>query len=100
MAAMPHTQPGNRVSRVPRWSLALALLGVIFSLLAPLSLGAAEVAKPATETGLRMVEQYNFSIHIMAMLLVGFGFLMVFVRNYGYSATSGTYLVVAVGLPL
>jgi ammonium transporter Rh len=49
---------------------------------------------------LRQVEQYNFSIHILAMLLVGFGFLMVFVRNYGYSATTGTYLVVGVGLPL
>ncbi len=46
------------------------------------------------------MEQYNFSIHILAMLLVGFGFLMVFVRNYGYSATTGTYLVVGVGLPL
>lgn len=52
------------------------------------------------ESALRAVEQYNFSIHILAMLLVGFGFLMVFVRNYGYSATTGTYLVVAVGLPL
>ena len=49
---------------------------------------------------LRDVEQYNFSIHILAMLLVGFGFLMVFVRNYGYSATTGTYLVVAAGIPL
>ena len=34
------------------------------------------------------------------MLLVGFGFLMVFVKKYGYSATTGTYLVVAVGLPV
>ncbi len=50
--------------------------------------------------GLRQVEQYNFSIHILAMLLVGFGFLMVFVRKYGYSATTGTYLVVALGIPL
>ncbi|HEX2951343.1 MAG TPA: ammonium transporter [Armatimonadota bacterium] len=48
----------------------------------------------------RQVEQYNFSIHILAMLLVGFGFLMVFVKKYGYSATTGTYLVVAVGIPL
>lgn len=46
------------------------------------------------------VQQYNFSIHILAMLLLGFGFLMVFVRNYGYSALTGTYLVVAVSLPL
>jgi ammonium transporter Rh len=56
----------------------------------------AEAAGP----GLRQVEQYNFSIHIMAMLLVGFGFLMVFVKKYGYSATAGTYLVVATGVPL
>jgi len=48
----------------------------------------------------QQVAQYNFAIHILAMLLVGFGFLMVFVRRYGYSATTGTYLVVAVGLPL
>jgi ammonium transporter Rh len=56
--------------------------------------GAAEAA------GLRQVEQYNFSIHILAMLLVGFGFLMVFVKKYGYSATTGTYLVVGLGIPL
>jgi ammonium transporter Rh len=34
------------------------------------------------------------------MLLVGFGFLMVFVKKHGYSATTGTYLVVATGIPL
>jgi hypothetical protein len=45
---------------------------------------------------LREVQQYNFAIHILAMLLVGFGFLMVFVQRYGYSATTGTYLVTTV----
>jgi len=54
----------------------------------------------AFEGPAQQAEQYNFSIHILAMLLVGFGFLMVFVRKYGYSALTGTYLVVAVGLPL
>lgn len=48
----------------------------------------------------RTVAQYNYIIHILAMLLVGFGFLMVFVRRYGFGAVTGTYLVVAVGLPL
>jgi ammonium transporter Rh len=57
-------------------------------------------ANEAAANGLQQVQQYNFSIHILAMLLVGFGFLMVFVKKYGYSATTGTYLVVAVGLPL
>lgn len=50
--------------------------------------------------GLREVQQYNFSIGILAMLLVGFGFLMVFVKNYGFSALTGTYLLVAAALPV
>ncbi len=50
--------------------------------------------------GIRQVQQYNFSIGILAMLLVGFGFLMVFVKKYGYSATTGTYILVATTLPL
>ena len=57
-------------------------------------------AEQALAAGLRQVEQYNFSIHVLAMLLVGFGFLMVFVKKHGYSATTGTYLVVATGIPL
>lgn len=61
----------------------------------------ADTATPgASAAALRDVQQYNFAIHILAMLLVGFGFLMVFVQRYGYSATTGTYLVVAVGLPV
>jgi ammonium transporter Rh len=56
--------------------------------------------QPDAAGAVQQVQQYNFAIHILAMLLVGFGFLMVFVRKYGYSALTGTYLVVAVGLPL
>lgn len=59
---------------------------------------AAEPAAGVNEA--RLVAQYNYTIHILAMLLVGFGFLMVFVRRYGFGATTGTYLVVATGLPL
>jgi ammonium transporter Rh len=64
------------------------------------ALVAAETMAPAGFlAALRDVQQYNFAIHILGMLLVGFGFLMVFVQRYGYGATTGTYLVVAVGLP-
>ncbi len=45
------------------------------------------------------VQMYNRAIHIMAMLLIGFGFLMVFVRGYGLSALTATYLMVAVSIP-
>lgn len=75
------------------WS---ALFGLAVTMAAPLAATAAEPDASA----LREVMQYNFSIHILAMLLVGFGFLMVFVKKYGYSATTGTYLVVATGIPL
>jgi len=62
--------------------------------------GWASAAAPTEINEARLVAQYNYSINILAMLLVGFGFLMVFVRRYGFSATTGTYLVVATGLPL
>lgn len=44
--------------------------------------------------------KYERSIHILAMLLVGFGFLMVFVRNHGYSSITATFLVVSIGIPM
>jgi ammonium transporter Rh len=80
-------------------------LGWLIVFIAGLFLGcpsafAAEGGLPAAGIDVQQVMQYNFAIHILAMLLVGFGFLMVFVRRYGYGATTGTYLVVAVGLPL
>ena len=46
------------------------------------------------------VQKYNRAIHIMAMLLVGFGFLMVFVKRYGRSALTATFLLVSVAIPL
>ena len=44
--------------------------------------------------------KYGRSIHIMAMLLVGFGFLMVFVRKHGYSSITATFLVVSIAIPM
>ena len=56
---------------------------------------------PATTlAALSDVQKYERAIHIMAMLLVGFGFLMVFVNKYGRSALTATYLLVSVALPL
>lgn len=46
------------------------------------------------------VQKYGRAIHIMAMLLVGFGFLMVFVKRYGRSAVTATYLLVSMAIPL
>ncbi len=46
------------------------------------------------------VQKYVRAIHIMAMLLLGFGFLMVFVKKYGRSAITATYLLVSIAIPL
>jgi len=44
--------------------------------------------------------KYERSIHILAMLLVGFGFLMVFIRKHGYSSITATFLVVSIAIPM
>jgi ammonium transporter Rh len=75
------------------------IIGLLLLILSSL-VWSSETGEGTAANGLRQVEQYNFSINILAMLLIGFGFLMVFVRKYGYSALTGTFLVVAVGIPL
>jgi ammonium transporter Rh len=73
---------------------------ILLCCLAMLATAAPAFGAEEAADGLRQVAQYNFSIHILAMLLVGFGFLMVFVKKHGYSATVGTYLVVGTAIPL
>jgi ammonium transporter Rh len=51
-------------------------------------------------TAILHIQQYDRAIHIMAMLLIGFGFLMVFVKKYGRSALTATFLLVSISLPL
>jgi ammonium transporter Rh len=43
---------------------------------------------------------YEKSVDVMVMLLIGFGFLMVFVKKYGYTSVTATFLLVALSLPL
>lgn len=45
-------------------------------------------------------QKYNRAIHIMVMLLIGFGFLMAFMKNYGRSALTATFLIVSTSIPL
>jgi ammonium transporter Rh len=83
----------SKITPVVKW----ILIGLF---LTPAAVFAGTAEPGVSAAALRDVQQYNFAIHILAMLLVGFGFLMVFVQRYGYSATTGTYLVAAVGLPV
>lgn len=71
-------------------TLLLTISGVTFAAEIPFS----------SLSALTDVQKYERAIHIMAMLLVGFGFLMVFVKKYGRSTLTATYLLVSVSLPL
>jgi ammonium transporter Rh len=86
--------------KIMKKSVLVILSGIMLTLIMPLSAFAETVSTTNVVESIRQVQQYNFSINILAMLLVGFGFLMVFVKKYGYSATTGTYMVVGVGIPL
>ncbi|MFH1004280.1 MAG: ammonium transporter [Bacteroidota bacterium] len=60
----------------------------------------AQEIESSSISSILQVQQYDRAIHIMAMLLIGFGFLMVFVRKYGRSALTATFLLVSISLPL
>jgi ammonium transporter Rh len=64
-----------------------------------LNVSAQEIDKTGVSSILE-VQQYGRAIHIMAMLLIGFGFLMVFVKKYGRSALTATFLLVSISLPM
>lgn len=83
---------------VPRLAVSAAMLMILLASSAA-ALAAEAAAAPAA-AALEQVQRYERSIHIMAMLLVGFGFLMVFVKRYGRSALTATYLLTAAALPL
>ena len=77
----------------------LPLAGLTLAALAGTSWAAAPDSG-ATLSDLVDVQKYSRAIHIMAMLMVGFGFLMVFVKRYGRSAVTATYLLVSLAIPL
>ncbi|PKN79237.1 MAG: ammonium transporter [Candidatus Cloacimonetes bacterium HGW-Cloacimonetes-1] len=80
----------NRI-RLTLLIILLALTGMAY---------AVEVPADNTLNDVVNVLKYYRAIHVMAMLLVGFGFLMVFVKMYGRTALTATYLLVSIAIPL
>ena len=74
-----------------RWLIVTLIVVILF-------LASTEVCL-AQDNSILDVLKYDRAIQIMAMLLVGFGFLMVFLRRYGRSALTATFLLVAAALP-
>jgi ammonium transporter Rh len=76
-----------------RWLFVLVMSSVLLLMFAP-------VCYAQDSSATIDVQKYERAIEIMAMLLVGFGFLMVFLRKYGRSALTATFLLVATAIPL
>ena len=75
--------------------LVIALAVALAVLIAAPGICMAQVAEEVEN-----VQKYGRALDVMGMLLIGFGFLMVFVRKYGRSALTATFLVVSVAIPL
>lgn len=75
-----------------RWFMGLPIAMALFLATTQVSL--------AGDGSIVDVQKYDRSIQVMAMLLVGFGFLMVFLRKYGRSALIATFLIVSAAIPL
>ena len=88
---LPFMKISNLIKSI---SMVLLLMGI--STVA----GAMEISDSVLPTSVTDEQQYNKVIHIMAMLLLGFGFLMVFVRKYGRSALTATFILVSTAIPL
>jgi ammonium transporter Rh len=84
-----------KIEDLKKLILLLALVAFL-----PLLSFASELSGASLPSAVINDQRYNKAIHIMVMLLIGFGFLMVFVRKYGRSALTATFLLVSTSLPL
>lgn len=85
-------------TRIKLWSAIFFVIAVIIGIAMTPQLNqyGTEVAMAAAENEF----MYEKAIHILVMLLMGFGFLMMFVKKYGYTSITATFLVVALSIPL
>ena len=80
------------------WAAVFLVISIIIGIaLVPELNKYANVSLPSSSENAFMYEK---SMDILVMLLIGFGFLMVFVKKYGFSSLTATFLLVALSLPL
>ncbi len=81
------------------WAALFLVVSIIVGIALVLQLNQSGGVPPSTDPTENLF-MYEKSIDVLLMLLIGFGFLMVFVRKYGYTSITATYLMVALSLPL
>ena len=88
----------EKQNRMQTWAAIFLIISIAIgvAMIPQLNKYGTEVAMAAAENEF----MYEKAIHILVMLLMGFGFLMVFAKKYGYTSITATFLVVALSLPL
>ncbi len=85
-------------TRIKMWSAIFLVVAIMIGIaMIP------QLNQYGTEVGMAAAENefmYEKAIHILVMLLMGFGFLMMFAKKYGYTSITATFLVVALSIPL
>jgi ammonium transporter Rh len=81
-----------------KWAAIFLLISILIGIALVPQLN--KYAQPGAMTPSENQFMYEKSVDIMVMLLIGFGFLMVFVKKYGYTSVTATFLLVALTLPL
>jgi ammonium transporter Rh len=81
-----------------KWAAIFLLISILIGIALVPQLN--KYAQPGSMTPSENQFMYEKSVDIMVMLLIGFGFLMVFVKKYGYTSVTATFLLVALTLPL
>jgi ammonium transporter Rh len=88
--------PSQKLLKV--WAVIFLVVSLLVGIGLVLQLN--QAGPKATLDSVENVFMYEKSIDVLLMLLIGFGFLMVFVRKYGYTSITATFLLVALSLPL
>lgn len=73
------------------------LIGVLFAIFARYGEGATGGA-PLTDGYFSVVERYPFYMDVHVMIFIGFGYLMTFLRKYGYTAVGLTFILGALSI--
>ena len=84
---------GKKQIRMKKWATVYMIIAIAVgvAMIPQLNKFGAQVSMFSAENEF----MYEKAIHILVMLLMGFGFLMMFVKRYGYTSITTTFLVVA-----
>ena len=91
--ARPEFKPNSMFTWLVGMLQVLILIG--FALM-----GVSSESKPSAANPLEQVQLYNYYVGVALMMLVGFGYLMTFLRWYGLGAVGLTLIITALGVEL